>query len=163
MDSNTSIHNFAQVARDFCHWAETAPLNPSDDITKGLLLLPKLYTVALQLPPASRSDTEYPALSSEELRPVMRRFAELPDADYSAFCDPFVFPPVETYVGWISDELADIYRDLKEGFSAYEANQLEDAAWIWKFQFKYHWGEHLVNVQWALHRRAVDKYLWPDF
>lgn len=49
-------------------------------------------------------------------------------------------------LGDASDDLADIWRDLKRGVLAWEARDYREAAWQWSFTFRSHWGTHAVDV-----------------
>ncbi len=56
----------------------------------------------------------------------------------------------EASQGWIVDDFADIYRDLKielikiEKIGTDEA--VEDALWQLKWSFAHHWGKHCINA-----------------
>ena len=62
--------------------------------------------------------------------------------------------------GWLVDDFADIYRDLKTELNKIENigtdEAIEDALWQLRFGFYHHWGIHCVNAIRALH------YLWYD-
>lgn len=55
----------------------------------------------------------------------------------------------------LSDELSDIYVDLKPALLKYdpgdEMNQ-RLAIWDWKFTLQIHWGHHLVDALRPIHR-----------
>ena len=54
--------------------------------------------------------------------------------------------------GDLADDLADIYRDVKNGLVAYKDGQINEAVWDWRFTFSSHWGDHLVDALRAIHR-----------
>jgi hypothetical protein len=62
--------------------------------------------------------------------------------------------------GWLVDDFADIYRDLKIELTKIEKigtdEAVEDALWQLKWSFTNHWGQHCINALRALH------YLWYD-
>jgi hypothetical protein len=61
--------------------------------------------------------------------------------------------------GWLVDDFADIYRDLKielEKMKIGTDEAIEDALWSLKWSFVHHWGNHCVNAIRYLH------YLWYD-
>lgn len=70
-----------------------------------------------------------------------------------------VFNPIdkeekEPMQGWLVDDLADIYRDLKielEKIKLGTSDAIEDALWQMKFSFNSHWGDHCINALRALH------------
>jgi hypothetical protein len=61
--------------------------------------------------------------------------------------------------GWLIDDFADIYRDLKieiEKLKIETDEAIEDALWQMKWSFINHWGHHCINALRYLH------YLWYD-
>lgn len=61
--------------------------------------------------------------------------------------------------GWLVDDFADIYRDLKiemEKMKIGTDETVEDALWQMKWSFINHWGNHCINALRYLH------YLWYD-
>ncbi len=61
--------------------------------------------------------------------------------------------------GWLVDDFADIYRDLKielEKLKVGTDEATEDALWQLKFSFRNHWGGHCINALRYLH------YFWYD-
>jgi hypothetical protein len=67
--------------------------------------------------------------------------------------------------GSLADDLADIYRDLKEGLVLKETKlrQPEDLIWEWRFAFHSHWGKHamdaLLTIHFRLQQRCLDRVL----
>jgi hypothetical protein len=58
-------------------------------------------------------------------------------------------PPQEPLAGILSDDLADIWLDIKRGLQTLELNpeaSLSDVLWSWKFSFETHWGRHAVSA-----------------
>ena len=57
--------------------------------------------------------------------------------------------------GWLVDDVADIYADLKEELYKIEQigtdEAIEDGLWQLKFGFTTHWGNHCVNAIRVLH------------
>ena len=62
--------------------------------------------------------------------------------------------------GWLVDDFADIYHDLKieleKIYKIRTDEAVEDALWQLKFSFHNHWGEHAINAMRYLH------YYWYD-
>jgi hypothetical protein len=83
----------------------------------------------------------------------------MPFADYAqllkALClkifDPF--NDQEPVSPTISDDLEDIYCDVKEGLLAMESSGAvsQNVVWEWKFGLEIHWGRHAVGAIAALH------------
>lgn len=52
------------------------------------------------------------------------------------------------------DDLADIYRDLRDGLDLYalgDPDHVAEAAWQWRFGYEHHWGEHLFRALMTVH------------
>lgn len=72
-----------------------------------------------------------------------------------------VFDPIndsEVVIGTLSDDFADIYRDLKLGLEIIRRDSAKtaDAIWEWRFSFLSHWGKHAVDALQAIHSRIFD-------
>jgi hypothetical protein len=56
----------------------------------------------------------------------------------------------EASQGWLVDDFADIYRDLKIELMKIEKirtdEAVEDALWQLKWSFAHHWGQHCINA-----------------
>ena len=138
-----NLNEFYNIARSFCLKIETAPKFEISNCKEFLLLLSKLYNVALQLPNVEPSndvkfDVERICVSSEEL--------DVYEEIYNPYeCDA----PV---CGSLSDDFGDIYADLKTGVTLYEKGYVNDAVWNWKWSFENHWSYHLVDAMRALNQ-----------
>jgi hypothetical protein len=51
----------------------------------------------------------------------------------------------------LTDDILDIYKDVKKGILIYENNEHVEAVWHWRFDFETHWGSHAVDAIRALH------------
>lgn len=61
--------------------------------------------------------------------------------------------------GWLVDDFADIYQDIKielEKLKLGTNEATEDALWQLKFSFRHHWSDHCINALRYLH------YYWYD-
>ncbi|PWA11191.1 hypothetical protein DCC39_09460 [Pueribacillus theae] len=56
----------------------------------------------------------------------------------------------------LSDDLLDIYIDVKRGILLYENRKYREAIWEWKLNFQIHWGNHTVDAMRALHFANYD-------
>jgi hypothetical protein len=59
----------------------------------------------------------------------------------------------------VADDLADIYRDIKNGLWLHENRHSTEAIWEWKHSFNTHWGRHAVGALHALHCYMADEYI----
>jgi hypothetical protein len=51
----------------------------------------------------------------------------------------------------LSDHLMDVYRDIRDGLSLYEAGERESAIWEWRFGFQQSWGIDAPRALQAIH------------
>lgn len=51
----------------------------------------------------------------------------------------------------LSDDILDIYKDVKRGLLLFEKNKFTNAIWQWKFNFEIHWDSHAVDAIRVLH------------
>jgi hypothetical protein len=151
------VEYFAEGARQYCTFIETAHKYP---ITERLItfatLLAELYAAGLRLPDVEPTDDAASAKSS------LQNWEGLGDLTlYWEVGDPYQWEaPV---VGSLSDDLLEIYHDLKRGLAFLEqGGNANAAAWEWRSNFAKHWGEHAVDALRILHRairRAMDEQL----
>jgi hypothetical protein len=102
-------------------------------------------------------DHESEAISHERWKEILERFSGLPLSGYWDVFDPLKEEEKEPVFTTLADDLADIYRDVKENFSLYEAGYIHEAVWQWRFNFLIHWGQHLTGAQRAMHSYFVNK------
>ncbi|MCW2753202.1 MAG: hypothetical protein JWQ32_613 [Marmoricola sp.] len=58
--------------------------------------------------------------------------------------------------GSLADDLADVWRDLREGLDALTMNaRWDDVAWEWRFGLDVHGGKHAVEAVRAIHEIRV--------
>lgn len=140
--------HFAEIVHRYCGWAESLPLDSNGDILKAQKLLAELHLAVLNLPDhVFGDDAEVEDVSTEKWEIVRDRFSNLPIEGYWVVFDPTQDEDNEPVYGLLSDDLADIYQNIKYGLLLFEAGHIEEAIWEWKFNFNIHWGRHLVNAQ----------------
>ncbi len=151
-DIDPKIAAFAEIAKRYCEWAEKIIGDPEMEIRTAERLLAELHLNVIKLSYVGDGEgTEY-EISSEEWSIVRERFEHLPINIYWDVCNPLKEePPV---LNLLSDDLADIYNDVKVGLVLYRRGHVADAVWEWRFNFKIHWGAHLTSAQ-----RAIRSYL----
>ena len=72
---------------------------------------------------------------------------------YWCVFEPFEPEKPDSIVGSISDDLADIWRDLKAGLTEIDsgkATSITDAVWHWRSSFETHWAQHAAGAIVAL-------------
>ena len=135
----------------------------------------ELYIAALSLPNPEPSGDELRAASiaHEEWLVVFRQLQlKLGPYDFyreiydpAAFGDPggAIDTGDEPVVSSLSDDLADIWRDLRSGLRVWDdasADIQSDLVSEWRESFVSHWGQHLVDglraIHWWRHVHHVD-------
>jgi len=137
---------FAAIVRRYCAFIERAStLTETTRLHQARRLLAELVHVACQLP----SDTTGPNTKTTPLPQKTWSYFSTHEWYYEVF-DPYVEePPVRAS---LSDDLLDIYSDLRRGLVAYDAGHVGTALWQWRFNFDIHWGNHAVDALRALQR-----------
>lgn len=150
---------FVTVAAEFCAYLEQATEHTRKEFTGTLLkLLPLLYLKAQMLPDEERlSDEDLQDFVSEDSYEILRiNISELL-GDKDTYLDVFVeemkysdTPVTKT----ISEDLADIYQDIKNFVSLFQVGineTMHDAIIDCNDHFRQYWGQRLVNTLRALH------------
>ena len=118
------------------------------------ILLPQIYAIGQQLPDVELPDSDQSDGVENFQSPITTIHQKL--GKYDLYWE--VFDPVfdtKPVVGLLSDDLTDIYRELKEPLAKYETDvegQQRTAIWEWKFNIAGHCGDHLVDVLRPIHR-----------
>ena len=150
--THSALSTFADVAREYCAWADAEPsARPEEDAVRALRLLVALYAAALELPEGMAAEGEVDSNSQEEWRRVYDRFNGLPVSYYREVYNLLELSDEEPVLGSLADDLADIHRDLQRGLLLFDRGEAEGAAWEWSFHFRAHWGRHLTGALHALH------------
>ncbi|WP_409294130.1 DUF5063 domain-containing protein [Peribacillus sp. SCS-26] len=141
---NEDVTSFLSSANHYCTLIDS--LNGLDEksLEELLAALLDLYLKALKLPEVEPDHAEAPLFE-----------ISLPKVDFDKYeyywqvFDPYIL--AEPGCGSLSDDIIDIYKDLKEGILLFEQDTPNEAIWHWKFHFQAHWGSHAVNALHALH------------
>jgi hypothetical protein len=147
-NSKIKAESFAKIVRRYCIWAESSAGEINADMKTAQKILAELYFAVLELPDDEFEDNvELEDVSIEQWKAVRDRFANLPVDGYWTIFDPSKVEENEAVFAQLSDNLADIYRDIKYGLILFDAEHTSEAIWQWKFNFKIHWGRHLLSAQ----------------
>lgn len=156
-DKNTV--EFVTVAAEYCGFLErTRDAKWGIFVDTALKILPLLYLKASMIPPCERIGEFDPEafVTEEDYELIRMAVAEvlgskddylevfLPDMAYSD-------TPIKKC---ISEDLADIYQDLKDFISVFQLGlneTMNDSLVICKEHFEEFWGQRLVNTMRALH------------
>lgn len=161
-----AVSHFAKSAQEFCSLLEkSASISDKEFVQQAAYLLATLYAAGLSLPTLDNEPEEQQAsiedTSFEHTSEIERQTGQKLGKHnlYWEFYDPYdQSNPLTTT---LSDDLSDIYRNIKPGLIAYQkgtARSVSAAVWEWKDQFNFHWGDHAVDALRAIHR-IVSPYL----
>lgn len=151
---------FVAIAERFCATVDSAPhLNKEDLVLKIYALLPELIGGAIGLPVVESSDSTHQT-NCKQAEMTYRQWNDL----YSLLKEKLgnwdiyshVFDPArdqEAIKGSLADDIADIYRDLKEGLVCrqFDCKPPDDILWEWRFAFYSHWGDHAISALRTIH------------
>jgi hypothetical protein len=153
------LDGFAETVKQFCSWIEEEFTEPLEELRTAEKYLTELHYGVLKLPETSTIWNEV-----EDLEEFKNTFGELKN-DWAKCRAKFENLPINGY--WeifdaseienqipvfaeLSDDLADVYSDLKAGLLLYEKEMFPEAFWEWRFRFQIHWGNHLTGAQKAI-------------
>lgn len=154
-----NVIEFVTVAAEFCGFLERAEsMKRRTFVDTTLKLLPLLYLKASMLPPCEVIGEEAPeSYVTEEIYEILR----INLADIMAEKDDYleVFVPDMAYSDQpirkcISEDLADIYQDMKDFIFVFQLGlneTMNDSLALCKENFALLWGQKLVNTMRALH------------
>lgn len=147
------------MSAEYCKWVEQAEGTPRKKLVEvALKLLPLLYLKASMLPACEMMSDEAPEIFvTEEGYEVIRLTLAEIMAERDDYLDVFVSDmkysdqPITRY---ISEDLADIYQDLKDFICVFQLGlneTMNDSLAICQENFRLYWGQKLVNTLRALH------------
>ncbi len=166
MDSNSepvysrNVVEFVAVANEFCKYSEHASELKGDELLKIFQrILPLMYLKASLLPqfdPFFEEGNEKFVTESDWIR-VHDTFREKFGTadDYLEVFDDKMKESEGPVISSISENMADIYQDMKDFLLLYQTGTNEvmnDAVWECRLNFETFWGQKLVNAMRAIHK-----------
>ena len=158
-----TTRNFLVAAHQFVDIVELKNINKESFVRQSHLALVDLYAAGQKLTEIeliySNSDSNFDRDKFFDNN-NQNLISELGgQAFYFESFDPTYEKDESPSQGWLVDDFADIYRDLKielEKLKVGSNEATEDALWQLKFSFRNHWGGHCINALRYLH------YFWYD-
>lgn len=150
---------FTTVAVQYCRYLEETNSSEQkafvDVMTK---MLPLLYLKAQMLPETDLQEDAYPetTVSEDDYNYTVSKISNIlkeEDTYLEVFLQDMKYSETPIAAN-ISEDLTDIYQDLKNYISIYERGITEimnDALYVCTENFRAYWGQKLVNVLRALH------------
>ncbi len=155
-----SVVEFTATAMEFCKYAENAGRMKGDELFKILQrILPYLYIKASLLPslePYFEDGNEKFVTEADWFRihdELRNKFGTADD--YVDMADEKFNEAEGPVASSISEDMADIYQDLKDFLLLYQTGTQEvmnDAVWESRLNFENYWGQKLLNSLRAIHR-----------
>lgn len=158
---------FTTVAVQYCFLLESFEEASMNDLTDKLLkILPLLYLKASLVPAADMEtdDEQEVTVTEENYDYILHRLYAVfgkDDTYLEVFMQDMKYSETPISAS-VSEDLTDIYQDLKNYITIYERGieeNMNDALVICTDNFKAYWGQKLVNVMRALHQL---KYSFAD-
>lgn len=156
-----NVIEFATVANEFCTFAESVGSSPRMEfLAKLQKMLPLLYLKTSLLPPLSALDdseeTPEKFVTESDYNYILNKLsAKMGEFDsYPELFEPGMPLGEANVEANISENVADIYQDLKDFILAYRIGTLEvmrAALWECRNNFEQYWGQKLVNGLRAVH------------
>lgn len=154
-----NVVEFVTVAVQYCTFLENTENQTSKEYTDKLTkLLPLLYLKAALLPETEIEDEIYPEVTVTEddynyiVSKLYSAYKEK-DTYLEVFLDDMKYSDTPIAAS-ISEDIADIYQDIKNFISIYEQGieeNMSEGLYTCFENFKLYWGQKLVNVLRALH------------
>jgi len=173
MDASRNFQDVAErfgaVARRYCALVEAASsLEKRQLLGRVYEVLPDLISAAIHFPDANPWDREAEGdadIEKPEKAPAAQMTREEWRVLYESLTQKLgdnnghwdVFNPAsaehEIVYGSLADDIADIYRDLREPLVLLDKNEItfEMAIWDWQLGFTSHWGHHAIEALKAIH------------
>jgi Domain of unknown function (DUF5063) len=155
-----NVIEFVAVANEFCKYAEHASQLKGDDLLRILQrILPLMYIKASLLPelnPYFEEGNEKFVTEADwiVINEALKKKIGTAD-DYLEVFDEKSRETEGPVVSSISENMADIYQDIKDFLLLYQtgtAEVMNDAIWECRMNFESFWGQKLVNAMRAIHK-----------
>ncbi len=154
-----NVVEFVTVANEYCNSIESASaFTTKENLERLQKLLPLLYIKASVLPKIERViDDELEKFVSElDYNRLHQKWLQLlgeNDSFYEVF-DPNIQFSEETVRASVSENLLDVYQDIKDFITSYSLGNedvMNDSLAECLFHFEEFWGQQAVNVLRAIH------------
>jgi Domain of unknown function (DUF5063) len=148
---------FRPVAERYVSAVEMAGERSQEDLFAALVrVLLELYVAALELPKPAGEPAGLPEerVTHEQWKEVFDRLQAALGASDVYWTVPCWDGEEDASLGTLADDLADIYRDVKEGLELAASGASEEVVLDqWRDSFWMHWGEHAVEALRVIHAR----------
>lgn len=165
MDSSTDV--FVQAARRYCTLVEDGgSANSWLFAQECLVTILELYRAALLLPEVAPDTIDFNARIEHELWDATRgRLEQKLSRDiYWEVFEPLDVEQPNPLCGSLSDDLSDIWRDVKDGLMVLDEDpeRAAEVVWQWRFTLESHWGHHASGAICVLHALCFGPFADAD-
>ena len=155
-----NVVEFVAVANEFCKYAEHASEIKGDEMLRIMQrILPLMYLKASLLPKLDPffEDGNEKFVTESDWNAVNDTLKEKFGTanDYLEVFDEKINESEGPVVSSISENMADIYQDMKDFLLLYQTGNgevMNDAVWECRMNFENFWGQKLVNSMRAIHK-----------
>ena len=162
------VQAFLVAAENFIDILENQAVDASAFFQSSHKALAALYTSGLNLPEIDLVHTSSSTLSWDQIPVFVNKNTDAigklgTRAFYFEVFDPSLTKDNKPSQGWLVDDFADIYRDLKVELEKIKIGTLaaiEDALFRLKFSLTHHWGYHCVNAMRVMHYLKYDHVMF---
>jgi hypothetical protein len=160
-----AIEKFFHSAEAFCEFIDHSDDQTTETFVRNCAAsLATVYADALVLPQVEPCEEtiEYPEIDTGSIYLTIHSRLRRLDS-YERFFNPY--DPESAAAPLLGDDLAGIYRDLRAGLELYRLGTdcaIREAVFQWQFNFRIHWGRHLVGALTALHQIIAENLLTED-
>jgi hypothetical protein len=155
-----NVFEFVAVANEFCKYAEHASEIKGEEMLRIMQrILPLMYLKASLLPelePFFEDGNEKFVTEADwnDLNKILKEKFGTAN-DYLEVFDEKINDSEGPVVSSISENMADIYQDMKDFLLLYQTGTgevMNDAVWECRMNFENFWGQKLVNSMRAIHK-----------
>jgi hypothetical protein len=155
-----NVIEFVAVANEFCKYVEHASELKGDELLKIMQrILPLMYLKASLLPQLNSyfEDGNEKFVTESDWTRIQEILKEKFGTanDYPEVFDDKINESEGTVLSCISENMADIYQDMKDFLLLYQTGTgevMNDAVWECRMNFENFWGQKLVNSMRAIHK-----------
>jgi|GEM_PF-3112197 len=152
-NASNPVALFQSDAAAYCSFVENLGSGDRKQLYSNLLrLLSALAKSACEIPLASpaRDHARPKENDDEKLRQIGSNILDAVTPGCTALAEYYSSnEEARSRVWMLWDDLTDIYCDLRKGLDLYATggnDEIEEAVWIWAFNFGSHWGHHLYRA-----------------
>lgn len=157
------VISFVDAVKSYCQIIEDlGDIDSKTYLQKLLKNLSQLYLTAMNLPsvnPEATSEIDF-NFSIEEMQLLISKLSKkIPFQYYWTVLNSVDSKNSPVFgTGDLTDDLMDIYKDIKWGLQVIEREDVlkADALWHLKFQFDNHWKDHCIEAMNAIHHYLSD-------